>query len=131
LDALLAEEAHEVHVSMIHGDLNLANVLQDDAGNTWLIDYFYTREGPTIHDLAKLESELRFVAFRPGDPKGAAAVECVRAYAARLLGADLASTRQFRIAALRVAANTLSYEDCDPAQKRAALAWAGEMAAAV
>jgi hypothetical protein len=102
----------------------------DDAGNTWLIDYYYTREGPAVHDLAKLESDVRFVAYRPDESRGRAeaAVAAVRGYAARLLGGDPCSSRAFRIAALRAATNALSFADCDLAQKRAALARAVELA---
>jgi hypothetical protein len=55
------EEPVEVACTMIHGDLNLANVLLDDSGNTWLIDYFWTRVGHALQDVAKLENDLKFL----------------------------------------------------------------------
>jgi len=51
----------EVACAIVHGDLNLANVLLDDAGNTWLIDYFWTRTGHVLDDVAKLENDLKFI----------------------------------------------------------------------
>jgi nicotinamidase-related amidase len=54
-------EPVEVACCVVHGDLNLANVLLDDAGNTWLIDYFWTRMGHALDDLAKLENDLKFI----------------------------------------------------------------------
>jgi hypothetical protein len=46
---------------VVHGDLNLANVLLDGTGNTWLIDYFWTRLGHALQDIAKLENDLKFI----------------------------------------------------------------------
>jgi nicotinamidase-related amidase len=51
----------EVACAIVHGDLNLANVLLDDAFNTWLIDYFWTRTGHVLDDIAKLENDLKFI----------------------------------------------------------------------
>lgn len=51
----------EVPVATVHGDLNLANVLLDDASNTWLIDYYWTRSGHVLDDVAKLENDLKFI----------------------------------------------------------------------
>jgi nicotinamidase-related amidase len=53
--------AGEVTCCVVHGDLNLANVLLDDAGNTWLIDYYWTRTGHALDDVAKLENDLKFI----------------------------------------------------------------------
>jgi hypothetical protein len=50
-----------VACAIVHGDLNLANVLLDDAFNTWLIDYFWTRTGHVLDDIAKLENDLKFI----------------------------------------------------------------------
>src|SRR5262245_25861398 len=51
----------EVPVATVHGDLNLANLLLDDASNTWLIDYYTTRHGHVLDDVAKLENDLKFI----------------------------------------------------------------------
>ena len=54
-------EPEEVVCCMVHGDLNLANVLLDAAANTWLIDYYSTRTGHALDDLAKLENDRKFI----------------------------------------------------------------------
>lgn len=51
----------EVAIATVHGDLNLANVLLDDVSNIWLIDYFSTRTGHVLDDVAKLENDLKFI----------------------------------------------------------------------
>ncbi len=61
LPELLCEEPLEVPCAMVHGDLNLANVLIDDSGNTWLIDYFWTRVAHALMDIAKLENDVKFL----------------------------------------------------------------------
>jgi nicotinamidase-related amidase len=71
-------EAEEVPCAVVHGDLNLANVLLDDAGNTWLIDYYWTRMGHALDDVAKLENDLKFLMVPLEDDVGfarAAALE--------------------------------------------------------
>ncbi|NIS79906.1 MAG: phosphotransferase [Anaerolineales bacterium] len=44
--------------SVIHGDLNLENVLVGPGDLVWLIDFAATREGHTLFDFARLEAEL-------------------------------------------------------------------------
>jgi len=45
--------------SVIHGDLNLQNILVDhDTGFAWLIDFAETRRGPTLFDLQRLEGQV-------------------------------------------------------------------------
>ncbi|HLA77231.1 MAG TPA: phosphotransferase [Vicinamibacteria bacterium] len=61
VEELLAEEAGEVACCWVHGDLNLANVLLDTSGNTWMIDYYWTRIGHALHDVAKLENDIKFI----------------------------------------------------------------------
>ncbi len=163
LERFLAEEPRETAVTWVHGDLNLANLLLDEGGNVWMIDYFWTRVGHALQDLAKLENDLKFIllplpddeALRraaawdellvsgpsleagapalPGplasDPALArvhAAVEVLRTVAARVLAeAGFAlphPAREYRVAQLRYAAHTLSFDECDARQKRLALA---------
>lgn len=58
LPALL-NQVIEMKVSTIHGDLNLENILVDDAtGFAWLIDFSETRPGPTLYDLQRLEGQI-------------------------------------------------------------------------
>ena len=132
LDEFLDEEPCEVAVSLIHGDLNLANLLLDDAGNTWLIDYFWTRPGPLLQDVLKLSNDVRFIAFAADDASGRreTALEALEGYLTRALGGPL-DERVRRIAALRYAAHSLSFDECDAAQKAAALTAAAEHATAL
>lgn len=44
----------------IHGDFNQHNLLVDRTGHTWLIDFQRTGQGHILHDVAKLDSEIRF-----------------------------------------------------------------------
>jgi hypothetical protein len=44
--------------SIIHGDLNLENVLIGPGGMVWLIDFATTREGHPLMDFAHLETEI-------------------------------------------------------------------------
>jgi len=44
--------------SVIHGDLNLENILVGPGGLVWLIDFAATREGHTVFDFARLEVEI-------------------------------------------------------------------------
>lgn len=49
----------ETKMSIIHGDLNLQNVLVDaPTGFAWLIDFAETRVGPTLLDLQRLEVQV-------------------------------------------------------------------------
>ena len=49
----------ETKMSIIHGDLNLQNILVDDpTGFAWLIDFAETRVGPTLLDLQRLEVQV-------------------------------------------------------------------------
>jgi hypothetical protein len=63
-------EEVEVACCVVHGDLNLANVLLDGSGNTWLIDYFWTRLGHALQDVAKLENDLKFILVPLEDDAG-------------------------------------------------------------
>jgi hypothetical protein len=48
---------------IVHGDLNLGNILIDDRGGAWLIDFFRTGPGHLFQDFAELESCLTVQAF--------------------------------------------------------------------
>jgi len=56
--------------SVIHGDLNLENVLIGPGEMLWLIDFAQTREGHTLFDFAHLETEViaHLVAERISSP---------------------------------------------------------------
>jgi hypothetical protein len=57
IPALLSETIHASQ-SIIHGDLNLENILVGPGGMLWLIDFAQTREGHTLFDFAHLEAEI-------------------------------------------------------------------------
>jgi hypothetical protein len=57
LPALLDETVSGTR-SVIHGDLNLENVLAGPGDFVWLIDFAQTREGHTLFDFAHLYAEL-------------------------------------------------------------------------
>jgi hypothetical protein len=57
LDTLLQKTISGTR-SVIHGDLNLENILVGPGGLTWLIDFAQTREGHTLYDFSHLASEL-------------------------------------------------------------------------
>jgi len=48
------------YICPIHGDFNQHNLLVDRTGHTWLIDFQRTGHGHILHDVAELDSEIRF-----------------------------------------------------------------------
>lgn len=55
----LLGEPSQMTTSVIHGDLNLTNVLVDGNQWPWVIDFASAREGHTAIDFARLEVEIR------------------------------------------------------------------------
>lgn len=49
------------YTCITHGDFNRHNLLIDQEGHTWLIDFLRTGSGHLLHDVAQLDSEIRFV----------------------------------------------------------------------
>ncbi len=70
LEALL-EESVVGSSSVIHGDLNLENVLLGPGGLVWLIDFAATREGHPLLDFAHLEEEMLAHLLAPRLPEAA------------------------------------------------------------
>lgn len=55
----LLDHVTESRFSIIHGDLNLENILVDsETGFAWLIDFADTRRGPALYDLQRLEAQV-------------------------------------------------------------------------
>jgi CheY-like chemotaxis protein len=48
------------YICTTHGDFNQHNLLVDNAGHTWLIDFQATGRGHILRDVAQLDSEIRF-----------------------------------------------------------------------
>ena len=55
------EDSLESEVCIQHGDLNFANVICDEGGNVWFIDWTHTGLYPIELDFCKLENDVRFV----------------------------------------------------------------------
>ena len=53
--------------SYVHGDLNLCNVLVDESGRGWLIDFAMVEERHNLFDFIKLETFLRLTVLGRGD----------------------------------------------------------------
>jgi Cdc6-like AAA superfamily ATPase len=45
--------------SLVHGDLHLRNILVDEAGHGWLIDFALVKERHNLYDFIKLETYIR------------------------------------------------------------------------
>lgn len=52
------------YVSMVHGDLNGANILVDARDNVWVIDWFHAAPAHALKDLIKLENDTLYL-FTP------------------------------------------------------------------
>lgn len=55
------------YICTTHGDFNQHNLLVDENGHMWLIDFFRTRPGHILRDVAQLDSAIRFSLLRPDD----------------------------------------------------------------
>lgn len=53
------------YVATTHGDLNQRNILIDQAGSPWLIDFQRTGPGHILRDVAMLDTVLRFQLLSP------------------------------------------------------------------
>jgi CheY-like chemotaxis protein len=66
--AMSDRHLHEAtYVCTTHGDFNEGNILLDEAGNSWLIDFEKTGPGHILRDVAKLDSVVRFQLLGPED----------------------------------------------------------------
>ena len=48
-------------ICLSHGDLNYQNIIADQAGNLWFIDWTHAGDTPVALDFAKLENDVKFV----------------------------------------------------------------------
>jgi ADP-ribose pyrophosphatase len=72
LDSLLRliaanEDGIESDVCLVHGDLNLKNIICDEGDNVWFIDWTHSGWLPLELDFAKLENDVKFVASKQFD----------------------------------------------------------------
>jgi thiamine kinase-like enzyme len=61
------EDGLESETCLVHGDLNLANMICDDGGNIWFIDWTHCGTAPIELDFAKLENDVKFVMTKTFD----------------------------------------------------------------
>ena len=67
LPALLRQPASQALVSWVHGDLNGANILVDERGNVWMIDFTHAAEQQATKDLLKLENDIMYIMTEVAD----------------------------------------------------------------
>ena len=53
------------YICTTHGDFNQHNLLVDNTGHMWLIDFQRTGRGHILRDVTKLDSEIRFFLLAP------------------------------------------------------------------
>lgn len=122
LPALLAETVTGSQ-SIIHGDLNLENVLIGPGGFVWLIDFAQTRDGHPLQDFAHLAAEIIAHVLAPRWPDPAVAVAHLTAGTDPLLAAlhTLAErclarpgeTREWRLALTLACLGALKHPNLD------------------
>jgi hypothetical protein len=62
-----SRQTFDVPITTIHGDLNSRNILIDDRGAIFIIDFAHTGPGHLLRDFARLETELTLVVDQPVD----------------------------------------------------------------
>jgi ADP-ribose pyrophosphatase len=55
------QDGVEGEVCLVHGDLNFRNIIADEAGNVWFIDWTHCGRMPVELDFAKMENDVKFV----------------------------------------------------------------------
>jgi hypothetical protein len=121
---VLLEETLSGTRSVIHGDLNLENVLVGPGSLVWLIDFALTREGHPLFDFAHLESELiaHILAGRAASPR--AYLDLWRSEKDPLLNSlhgiagrcllDPARPREYHLALYMACMGALKYQNLTP-----------------
>jgi len=61
------EDGVESDVCLVHGDLNLKNIICDEGDNVWFIDWTHCGRMPLELDFAKLENDVKFVMSKQFD----------------------------------------------------------------
>jgi hypothetical protein len=118
--------------SIIHGDLNLENILVGPGQFVWLIDFAETREGHPLFDFAHLEAEIlahivapkipagpKFLALWRGETPDSpfhALLETIHAIASRCLF-NPSEPREYRLALWAACLGALKFTNLDSAQR--------------
>jgi len=124
--------------SVIHGDLNLENVLAGPGSLVWLIDFAQTREGHPLFDFAHLESELiaHVLSVRAGSPRAYLdlwqsgtdpLLNAVHSIAGRCLF-DPARPREYHLALYLACLGSLKYQNLTPLARHCLFLTAGALA---
>ena len=75
------DSRYDAELSIIHGDLNLQNILVDAAtGFAWLIDFGETRRGPVLFDLQRLEVQVLTKLLPPCLHQGRLDATCIPSF---------------------------------------------------
>lgn len=61
------EDGIESDLCLVHGDLNLKNIICDEGDNVWFIDWTHSGRLPVELDYAKLENDVKFVMSKQFD----------------------------------------------------------------
>jgi hypothetical protein len=89
-----ADQLFDVPIATIHGDLNSRNVLLDERGSIFVIDFAQSGPGHLLRDFARLETELLLVLDQP--QSAAATAERVGEARALLVNTDGTPCRTLR-----------------------------------
>ncbi len=114
--------------SIIHGDLNLENVLVGPGGFVWLIDFAQTREGHPLFDFAHLAAEVIAHVIAPDFSDPAAYLDALSAGRLALLAAlesiaarclfNPADPSEYHLALFFSCLGALKYANLDRHQKQ-------------
>ncbi len=123
LAELLATPMHATQ-SIIHGDLNLENILIGPGRLVWLIDFAQTREGHTLLDFAHLEAEIIGQVMPAIYPAPAAYLDRLTCHQIPLLAEleaiastcqfDPSSPREYRLALILACLGALKHDNISP-----------------
>ncbi|NUM44182.1 MAG: aminoglycoside phosphotransferase family protein [Anaerolineales bacterium] len=123
LPALLNERINGTQ-SLIHGDLNVENILVGPSAWVWLIDFAETRDGHTLYDFAHLYAELIAHVIAPQIPQPTDYLEILRDGAEPLLAAvremagrclfDPKQMREFDVAVIVSVLGALKFANLSP-----------------
>ncbi len=61
------ENGSTTSICLSHGDLNYQNIISDETGNLWFIDWTHAGDNPVALDFAKLENDVKFVMSKDFD----------------------------------------------------------------
>ncbi len=125
--AALLNETLQATRSIIHGDLNLENVLVGPGGFVWLIDFAQTREGHPLFDFTHLAAEIIAHIITPMSSSPQEYLESLGAGQQPLLSAvetiarrclfNPSDEREYRLSLLLACLGALKYPNLGPKEK--------------